>query len=171
LSPSRRLPTSRVSGRLLVCARAGNDRRRWWEICGRRVHAFAGKGDRFTNSGSAPPDVLIACSHWPVLRAAGQGGARRHSIDGLALILRLLVRRRASDSGLHRPGMAAARRCAAVAAATAAATPRRRPPRGFRLRRFERRPSATVARLNRSLRASRRHGPRARWHARGRCRA
>jgi len=51
-------PPAAFRGGLLVCARAGNDRRRWWEICGRGWHAFAGKGDRFTNSGSAPPDVL-----------------------------------------------------------------------------------------------------------------
>jgi len=84
-------PPAAFRGGLLVCARAGNDRRRWWEICGRGWHAFAGKGDRFTNSGSAPPDVLIACSHCQFFGRRGRVVLDRHSIDGLALILRPLV--------------------------------------------------------------------------------
>src|SRR6187397_2890883 len=85
-------PPAAFRGGLLVCSRAGDDRRRWWEICGRGWHAFAGKGDRFTNGGTASPHILLAGSRRRFFGRRGRPVLDRRSIDGLALVLRLLVR-------------------------------------------------------------------------------
>src|SRR4029079_16391974 len=114
-------PPAAFRGGLLVCARTGDDRRRWWDIYGRGRHAFAGTDDWFTNCGPASPHVLLACCGGQFF---GWQAFGRRSVDRLALVLRLLFR----PLSLGLRGCVALERwplavALPVAAAAAAATP------------------------------------------------